>query len=367
MNRTPAPYQEKIVVIGGSAGSFEVLQQVVRCLPQDFPAPIFVVIHLSPLNSTKFPEMIARVGSLPAAYASDGEAVEPGRIYVAPPDMHMLVRDGKIELSHGPRENHVRPAIDPTFRTVARAYGDRVIGVVLSGALSDGSLGLVNIRDSGGTVIIQDPLEATFPGMPRAALSRADGHHVLGASEIGSFLVRLVCEEAEDRGEKQMARHRDTDAGDKVIRRDIQEQSEDGRANELTLYTCPDCGGTLWQIDQGRVMQFRCHVGHRWSPEVMLVEKSEQLEASLWVAVRLLTEKATLTRQLAKRAEEAGHPETASKIAEQATLDEEHGKFIRERLLETTPNPSTQAFMIAQFLNDNNIVVEDDPGFANIG
>src|SRR3712207_5647157 len=184
--------QRDIVVIGASAGGIQALTTLVAGLPWDFPASLLVVVHIPPYAISRLPEILSRSGPLPAAHAQHGEAIEPGRIYVAPPDRHLFVRSGWIELSRGPRENHARPAIDPMFRTAARAYGSQVIGIVLSGALYDGSMGLLAIKTRGGMAIVQEPKEAMVDSMPRRAIERVAAEHILPVADIAAALSDLV-------------------------------------------------------------------------------------------------------------------------------------------------------------------------------
>jgi two-component system, chemotaxis family, protein-glutamate methylesterase/glutaminase len=255
----------------------------------------------------------------------------------------LLVRNGRIELSRGPRENHTRPAIDPLFRTVARTYGPRVIGIVLSGALSDGSMGLLAIKSRGGVAIVQDPEEAVIASMPLSALQRTAPDHVLPAPEIAAILTELVQQPVIAPGGTGMVDTIDAEERlEAVIAEDFAEQANEGRPEETTLFTCPDCGGVLWQGGERPVLQFRCHVGHAFAPEVLLSQKSEELEAALWSSLRLLKEKAMLTRQLATRTRRTGTGRAATqpedRIAKQADLDVQHARVIQE-LLEAMPSP----------------------------
>jgi two-component system, chemotaxis family, protein-glutamate methylesterase/glutaminase len=268
----------------------------------------------------------------------------------------LLVRNGRIELSRGPRENHTRPAIDPLFRTVARTYGPRVIGIVLSGALSDGSMGLLAIKTRGGVAIVQEPAEAVIASMPRSALQRTAADHVLPVTEIAAILTDLVRQPVIAQGGNRMVETIDADERlEAVIAEDFTEQASDERIEETTLFTCPDCGGVLWQGEEGPVLRFRCHVGHAFAPDVLLSQKSEELEAALWSSLRLLKEKATLTQQLATRTRSTGTGKEASqaadRIAEQVALDEQHMRAIQE-LLEAMPSPMDQATVVAQALDD---------------
>ena len=353
--------QRDIVVIGASAGGIQALSTLVAGLPRDFPASLLIVVHIPSYANSRLPEILSRSGPLLATHAKQGEAIEPGRIYIAPPDRHMLVRTGWIELSRGPRENHARPAIDPLFRTAARAYGRRTIGIVLSGALYDGSMGLLAIKTRGGLAIVQDPTEAIVDSMPRRAIERAAADHVLPVAEIAAALADRVQQPVMAQGETSMVNTIDAEERlEAVIAEDFEEQAGDGRREETAVFTCPDCGGVLWQGGEGSVLRFRCHVGHAFAPELLLSQKSEELETALWSSLRLLKEKATLTQQLANRARTSGNgkaaAQAAERIADQAKLDERHAQVIQE-LLEAMPSPMDQAAVVTHGMNEAETVV----------
>jgi two-component system, chemotaxis family, protein-glutamate methylesterase/glutaminase len=347
--------QRDIVVIGASAGGIQALTALVAGLPRDFPASLLVVVHIPPYAVSRLPEILSRSGPLPAVHAQHGEVIEPGCIYIAPPDRHLLVRTGRIELSRGPRENHCRPAIDPLFRTAARVYGPRVIGIVLSGALYDGSMGLLAIKTRGGMAIVQDPKEAIVDSMPRRAIERVAAEHILPVADIAAAITDLVRRPVTAQGGPSMVNTIDAEERlEAVIAEDFVEQAKDGRTEETTLFTCPDCGGVLWQGGEGPVLRFRCHVGHAFAPEVLLSQKSEELETALWSSLRLLKEKATLTLQLANRTRASGNGkagQAAERIAEQAELDQRHAQVIQE-LLEAMPSPMDQAAVVTHAMND---------------
>lgn len=330
--------QMPAIVIGASAGGIQALLDLVSELPADFGAPVLVVVHIGRSRSV-LPKLIERAGVLPATHARDGDRVRSGHIHVAPPDFHMLLRGDRIALSHGPRENHSRPAIDPLFRSAASSAGPGVIGIVLSGALSDGSVGLQVIKARGGTVIVQDPEEALIGGMPLSALRSVDADKVLRAREIGRHLASLSFTSPSTQEEQSVADSEDRDR--EMVSQDFREQEANRRAGELTMFTCPDCGGTLWQ-SASRNGSFRCHVGHTWGAETLLGNKSEELEAALWSSVRLLEERATLSRQLARRVRDTTDDrQRADDIHEQAKLDERRADAIRE-LLNTPLNTALQ-------------------------
>jgi two-component system, chemotaxis family, protein-glutamate methylesterase/glutaminase len=360
--------QRDIVVIGASAGGIQALSALVAGLPRNFPASVLIVVHIPPYAVSRLPEILSRSGPLLATHAQQGEVIEPGRIYVAPPDRHLLVRNGRIELSRGPRENHARPAIDPLFRTAARAYGRRTIGIVLSGALYDGSMGLLAIKTRGGLAIVQDPNEAIVDSMPRRAIERATADHILPVAEIAAALTNLVQQPVIAQGGHSMVDTIDVEERlEDVIAEDFVEQAGNGRSEETTLFTCPDCGGVLWQGGEGPVLRFRCHVGHAFAPEVLLSQKSEELETALWSSLRLLKEKATLTLQLANRTRTSGNgnvEQVAERIAEQAELDARHARVIQE-LLEAMPSPMDEAAVVTHAMNEAVTAESVDPGVAN--
>ena len=185
-----------MIVVGGSAGAVEALRILVEGLPSDLDASVLVVVHIPPSAPGHLVEILQRRSALPVCWARDGQALERGRVYVAPPDAHLVVDDGHIRLTHAPRENHNRPAIDPLFRSAALAHGPRVIGVVLSGRLDDGTAGLWAVKERGGTTVVQDPDDAAHPDMPRNALAYTAADHVTPASALGPLLGRLALEPA---------------------------------------------------------------------------------------------------------------------------------------------------------------------------
>lgn len=325
-----AETSQAIVVIGASAGGVQALMHLVGELPADSPATIFVVMHIGATPS-RLPAVLSRVGPLPASHAVDGEAFRPGHIYVAQPDHHLLVGATSLQLSRGPRENHFRPAIDPLFRSAAQAHGPRTVGVILSGALDDGVEGLMMIKARGGMVVVQQPEEAIFDALPASALRHVAADHVLPAREIGRLLGqtrpwRFAESEVRMMDEPQAS-------AEAIIHEDFGEQVAGQRNGELTMFTCPDCGGALWQTDSGPVTRFRCHVGHTFAPEGLIGLKSEEVEAALWSSVRMLRERATLTRQVARQlrlAHQAGG--RAESLDDKAALDERRAEVILDLL-----------------------------------
>jgi two-component system chemotaxis response regulator CheB len=317
-----------IVVVGGSAGSIEVLAEFVRGLPQDFPGSIFVVVHFPGSVTSTLPRILSRSGPLTARHPRDAEPIEPGRIYVAPPDCHLHVSDSQVRLTHGPKENGHRPALDPLFRTAALSYGPRVVGIVLSGNLNDGTAGLLRIKQRGGLAIVQDPETALYQGMPRSAIEHVAVDHVLPVQEISALVAKVAVRPAESLEVIGMSEEPILDTkADEIARSDRQRQP--GLPSTMS---CPECHGVLWEVNDEELVQFRCRVGHAYSAEALLVHQSEQLESALWTGLRALEEHSALARRLAARAETRGHRYSASTFTEQAMDAEQHASVIRNVL-----------------------------------
>lgn len=300
------------MALAASAGGVEALTAVIGTLPGDFGAVVLAVLHVAPTSPSILPSIIARHGELPARHPTDGERLRAATVYVAPPDHHLTVAGGRARVERGPRENGVRPAADPLFRSVAAAYGPRGAGVVLSGSLDDGAHGLAEIGRVGGLTVVQDPAEAAFPSMPLAAIAAARPDHVAPAGAIGTLLVDFVAGLAGD----PPADPGDPEAGDPP-------------AQVVSGLTCPDCGGTLWVEDQGG-LRFRCRVGHALSPESLLVGKGEALEKALWAAIVALEERADLYRRLLRRTEEGRAARQVRRYEEQIRESEVRARMLRE-------------------------------------
>ena len=280
-----------VIAVGGSAGGVEALKQLAAGLPADLPFAVLVVLHMAPGTPSVLGQILDRCGPLPAAAAIDGEPVRAGRIYVAVPDYHLLVGDHRIVVSRGPTEDGHRPAINPLMRSAALAYGERAIGVLLSGVLDDGVLGLAAIHSRGGVVVVQDPADAAFPSMPRNALANVPVDHQVTATAAGDLFAAL----AGRRSPKVSMRP------DPAI--ELENRIAMGSRFRDTLdsevlgppsgYTCPDCNGSLQTVGTSN---YRCQVGHAWTPEALLKARDTEAENALWVALRSLQEKSHLSR-----------------------------------------------------------------------
>lgn len=332
--------QIQIVVIGASAGGLSALLDIVAGLPAGLCACVLVVVHTRAEATSVLPEILSRASRVPATFATDGEVLRSGRIFVAPPDLHLTIGRGVMRLVHGPKENGFRPAVDPLFRSAARAYGDAVMGVIVSGALDDGTYGLKMIKDAGGVAVVQNPEEATHPGMALSALRSVDVDHIVNAADIAQLIVER-CGESE--GEHVMAgRRREPEPQSSAGETEIDEMEQDfGPPSGLT---CPDCGGALWEIQDGKLTRYRCHVGHQYSQDGLDAEHAEVVEGALWTAVRVLEERADLRKRMATRAEQSGLERVAEGFADSARESQRQAHTIRELLFgKSLPAPSPVA------------------------
>jgi two-component system chemotaxis response regulator CheB len=341
------------IVIGASAGGVEAVLTLTGGLPAGLPAAVFVAIHVHPASPALFAGLIDRAGPLPASYAADGEVAQPGRIYVAPVDHHLLVEPGgRMRVWRGPKENGFRPAIDPLFRSVARAYGPRAIGVILSGYLDDGVLGLLLIKRRGGVAVVQDPATAAAPDMPQSAVKNVDVDHVLPVERMPALLARLVA----DPPAVPPAAPPPTEPGVLVMAADIRSGSEDGPLDTTTnpidrkeaalgppsALTCPECGGALWQQRIDKVLRYSCHLGHGYTGETLEDQYVREVEAALWIAMRQMVETAELHRRLAQRMRETGPKDRAEEYEARAHETERRVAVLRDLLVNDRVGGSVQ-------------------------
>jgi two-component system chemotaxis response regulator CheB len=301
---------QDVVVVGASAGGVEALRTMVAGLPSDLPAAVLIVLHIPRSSPSALPAILSRATGLPVRTAVDGEPLRHGRVYVAPVDRHLLIVDNRTRLSRGPSENGHRPAIDPLFRSAARAFGPRVIGVVLSGTRDDGASGLAAIADRGGTTIVQDPADAGFSSMPLAAMELVTPSHVVPAAKIGALLGELSRLTAHAHTPEDF----DRSLAAEVAMVELATVTSDESFTEPAGYGCPACGGSLYEAAGTPVPRYRCRVGHAWSPESLLEEQAASLESALWMALRSLEEKAALTERLANVHSERGNLRTTTRF-----------------------------------------------------
>jgi two-component system chemotaxis response regulator CheB len=296
------------VAIGASAGGIEALRALVSQLPLDFPAAVLVVLHMPTSARSALSAILARVTTLPVRQAVDKAPLEAGTVTVAVPDHHLLLVDEHISLSRGPRENGHRPAVDVLFRSAARAAGPRVIGVVLSGVLDDGTAGTIAVRARGGIGVAQHPADALYSSMPMHAIEVGHADHVAPLAEMGALLSRLVTEDVELAAPPPSNL---MEAETAMADFDASTLNDEARPGTPSGYGCPSCHGALFTITEGGMERYRCRVGHAWSPEALAEEQAQVLEGALWMALRGLEERAALSLRMGERAEQRGHKHSA--------------------------------------------------------
>ncbi|WP_159349772.1 chemotaxis protein CheB [Roseomonas harenae] len=307
--------RRNIVAIGGSLGSTAVLKRLLTSLPQDFPAAVFITTHIPSSSTGYLAEMLGATSTLPVSQAVDGQPIEPGRVYVAPPDRHLLIIDGAVVLGTGPRENMARPSIDPMFRSAALTYGPRVIGVVLTGLLNDGAAGLYAIKEAGGLTVVQHPLDAEAPDMPRAALETVEVDHVAGAEDLAGLLTALA----------------DTPAGPAPLHPpelELEVMIAAGRrvgSDQLreiaapSAVTCPRCQGVLSEMKAGGPLRYRCQIGHAFTAEAVISAQEEGVTEAIRIAMRMMEERTELVTRMARDAREQGRSAVAELYEARAT------------------------------------------------
>lgn len=337
-----------IIVVGASAGGVEVLCQLVSSLPQDLPAAIFIVLHVPAHGTSVLPSILNRAIArkhktaathLQAIHPKGDEVIEHGKIYVAPSDRHLLVKNGYVHLTMGPKENSHRPAVDPLFRTAARVYGKRVVGVVLSGLLDDGTAGLAAIKQQGGVAVVQDPDEAMYSGMPRSAIENVDVDRVLPIADIVTFLSEIAAAPVSEERTEFVTEQMQIETA--ITEMDITAIENNQRPGNPSAYACPECRGVLWEIREGKLTRFRCRTGHAFSVNSLIAEQSDALEVALWSALRALEEKAALTQRMTEQAIARNQPLSAKRFREQAQDSFQRATLVRDLLLQEQEKDSS--------------------------
>lgn len=322
------------IVIGASAGGVQALMTLVTALPADLPAAVFIVLHIPADSPSLLPGILARESNLPVAHAINDEPIRRGRVYVAPPDRHLLIENNRIKLVHGPRENFHRPSIDALFRSAARWAGPRAIGVVLTGAMDDGAVGMRDIKQRGGITIVQDPSEAFMASMPLNVMRKVRVNHSLPLREIGPLLYTLSQQAADEEGDHPLSDQVEIEAniaGQPLDSSELIASIE--KLGKVSQLTCPDCHGALWEMRDEDILRYRCHVGHAFSAERLSDGQSEMLEMALWSAVRALEEQMMLSRRIVERARRANHNRAAEKFEIRAQEAERNSSILRQLLL----------------------------------
>jgi two-component system chemotaxis response regulator CheB len=329
LRSSPEMAVRDIVVIGCSAGGVEALPRILQQLPGDVAAAIFIVQHLAPTGARYLAGILDRLSELPVAWAEQGDEVKPGRVLVAPPDVHLMLYDGHVHLNGGARENHSRPSIDKLFRSAAASYGSRVIGALLTGMLDDGVAGLCAIRDAGGTVIVQDPKTAAFPEMPSRALHAVRPDKVLPLDEIGTSIFELVGKRVGVAAiPAEVALEAEIDRETRVPPERL------ARLGAQATITCPECSGPTWQIGGTGSPRYRCYLGHVTSARDLLDTSTANIESALWSAVRALNDRATALDALAGDASRIGSGQSSEQYANLAREARQQATLARQFMLD---------------------------------
>jgi len=314
--------------IGASAGGINAVTELIAQLPATLNAAVFVVFHLSKIA---MPEILLgrmkKNTKLLCKIANDNEPIEPGTIYLAVPDAHLLVKDKNILLGHGPRENRFRPSIDVLFRSIAADFGERSIGIILTGFLNDGTVGMNAIKQSGGYTIVQDPNEAEYPDMPLSVLETMEADYCTSLKKMGDAILQTT----KNAGVKGITPPEVVTLESKLSERAATSIERVSQLGNKSIYACPDCGGGLWQIDKPSI-HYRCHIGHSYTEKDLLYKQSESIEHTLWVSVRMMEERRLLLLKNATSYNEKGLQKLSEQYSERAEQMQTHILKLKELL-----------------------------------
>lgn len=320
-----------IITIGASAGGLNAISEVVAELPEDLNAAVFIVIHLAKVGLGEF--LLTRLQKYTAfkcILAKEGVEIEAGHIYIAPPDAHLLISDGTVGLGHGPAENRWRPSIDVLFRSAAAYYGNRVIGIILTGYLNDGTAGMSAIKRSKGYCIVQDPKQAEYADMPNAVLEAVDVDFCVPLNKIGETLVSIIKNGKLPEAKAQPEVLQEA----KIAENAVTTIDAVAQLGEKSLFVCPDCGGGLWNINNNNIKRYRCHVGHSYTEADLLRKQSESLEVTLWIALRMMEERKTLLKKISQEESNKGLLRLANVHEQKATELETHINKLKQVLFD---------------------------------
>jgi two-component system chemotaxis response regulator CheB len=314
-----------LTVIGGSAGGVEALTSLVEQLAADTLEPVLAVIHVPPTHRSRLPDILRRHTSLDVAHATDGEELRAGIVRIAPPDHHVVVVDGHIRLSRGPRENRHRPSIDVLFRSAVRWYGADVTAVLLSGGPGDGVGGLSLVKASGGVTMVQDPEQSVAPALPEDAIEMVEPDFIGSPAELGARVAQPANKPRRARQSRSNGlEHLHVEAQGEMAGVEMV-----GSGWKPSGFACPDCNGALWELDDGKIIRFRCRVGHMYAAESLVDGQADELEEALWSAINVMEERAELSGRLASRAAHSGFEETSTRYRRTANEMREQAAQIR--------------------------------------
>ncbi|HEV7350132.1 chemotaxis protein CheB [Telluribacter sp.] len=321
-----------IIVVGASSGGVPALKAFVNNLPKDFKGSVFIVLHIPTYTESRLPEILSNAGPLEAVHPGDGEEIEPGKIYIARNDHHLLLQEGKVMVKRGPKENRFRPSIDALFRSAAYVYSTRVVGIIMSGILNDGASGLWTIKEMGGLAIVQLPDDAEQPQLPINVLELVEADYVLTAEDMGPLISGLIKEPIPEKYKfsEEALRRLKTE----VIIATKDDAFEMGimEMGELTPFTCPECHGALVRLVEGKIIRFRCHTGHAYTASSLLAEVSESVEKMLWQSMRGLEEMNMLLKNISDHFAELEDSASAALFREKAEESGERARVIHDSI-----------------------------------
>jgi two-component system chemotaxis response regulator CheB len=322
---------EVIITVGASAGGLNAMSELVAQLPEDINAAVFVVLHLSKVGMGNFViHRLQKYTTYTCKIAVNEERIKPNHIYVAPPDAHLLMKDHHVVIGQGPSENRWRPSIDVLFRSAAVNYGNHVVGIVLTGYLNDGTSGMLAIKESGGTCIVQDPNEAEYPDMPLSVLETMEVDYCISLARINETIKEVTHKIQPKQVNARPHVIRETEIAEKSIV-NLEAIAEIG---EKSLYVCPDCGGGLWTLPEDKNTRYRCHVGHSYGEKDLLLRQAESLEATLWVALRMMEERRVLLTRVSERDANKGLSKLGLLHQQRAADLERHIEKLKELLFD---------------------------------
>ncbi len=337
--------RRNLVVVGASAGGFDALRTITARLPPDFPAALCVVVHVSPHSPGILDRILDRAGPLPAVMVNDEERLRESVIYVARPDHHLIVEPSRLRATRGPKENRFRPAVDPLFRSAAQTYGPRVIGVILTGGLDDGTAGLWAVKQLGGVAVVQDPNDAEAPSMPRNARAHVQVDHCVPLSRIPSLLLDLTSQNIAEAGGYSVPELTGIEVD--IAKQNAALDAGIQAVGKPSKYACPECHGVLFQLKEGDRVRFRCHTGHAYSAEALMADMDHAIEENLWSSIRALQEKVFLARHLEAHARAQHDPRGAETLRQLAEHAQRRADALRRAVAEAEAVPADEISSVA--------------------
>jgi two-component system chemotaxis response regulator CheB len=320
------------ITVGASAGGLNAVTELVSSLPTNLKAAVFVVLHLSKIGVGDFLiHRLQKYTNYTCVIGAEGMEIEGNTIYLAPPDKHLLIKDDHIVLGLGPAENRWRPSVDVLFRSAAVAKTNKVIGIVLTGYLNDGTSGMDAIKRSGGVCIVQDPHEAEYPDMPLSVIEHMEVDHCISLKEMGSTIEQII----EHSRSVQIEAPEDVKVESMIAERVVTSVSTVEQIGETTNFVCPDCGGGLWRMPHDAVERFRCHIGHSYTMNDFILKQGEKLEATLWVALRMMEERKNVLEKVKEREDKKGLKRVASTYNDRIDELEKHVDILKHVLFNT--------------------------------